>query len=89
MNNRIIEAAVRKQLGKEQGELTEADILSITALKLNRLELEDVSDLARFHNLVDLELQDNWLTDLSPLRSIIHLERLIVSNDPFLPEDEA
>ncbi|UVI27769.1 leucine-rich repeat domain-containing protein [Paenibacillus spongiae] len=87
MNNGIIEAEVRKQLGKETGELTDSDLLSITHLKLNNRELEEIGDLAKFHNLVDLELQDNWLTDLSPLRSLVRLERLFVSNDPFLPED--
>lgn len=86
--NSIIESEVRKQLGKESGELCEEDLLRVTELKLNNMGLEEISDLAKFHNLVNLELQDNWLTDLSPLRSLIQLERLIAGNDPFLPEDK-
>jgi internalin A len=84
--NPAIRQAVCEALGK--ADLSREDILSVTDLKLNGLELTDVSDLAQFDNLEKLELNDNLLTDLSPLSGLTRLRELRAGNDPFLPEEQ-
>jgi Leucine-rich repeat (LRR) protein len=86
--NETIEAEVRNLLGPGVGEITEGDILGITELALNGMELTDVSDLAAFENLVRLEIKDNHLTDLTPLSGLTKLEVLLAMSDPFLPADQ-
>ena len=44
--------------------LSREDILTVTELNLNNLELTDISDLSEFKNLIKLELNDNYLNDL-------------------------
>lgn len=86
IKNEAILSAVQEQLQKNN--ITEADILSITELNLSRKNLTDVSDLERFTNLVNLDIVENCLTDLSPLAGLKNLRRLAAGNDPFLSEED-
>ncbi len=86
IQNNIILQAVQEKLQKTN--ITEADILSITELNLSRKNLFDVSDLARFRNLVSLDLVENCLTDLSPLADLTGLRVLKAGNDPFLSDED-
>ncbi len=81
IQNEIILHTVQQQLQKTT--ITETDILSVTELNLSRKNLFDVSDLERFTNLVELDLVENCLTNLSPIAGLTNLRRLIAGNDPF------
>lgn len=86
IKNEIILHTVQDKLQKT--DITETDIISITELNLSRKNLTDVSDLERFTNLVNLDLVENCLTDLSPLAGLKNLRRLAAGNDPFLSEED-
>ena len=68
--------------------LSREDILTVTELNLNNLELTDISDLSEFKNLIKLELNDNYLNDLTPIAELIKLEELYAWNDPFKSDEE-
>lgn len=86
IKNEIILHTVQEKLQKN--DITEADILSVTELNLSRKNLTDVSDLERFTNLVNLDLVENCLTDLSPLSELKKLRVLKAGNDPFLSDED-
>lgn len=86
IKNEIILHTVQEKLQKT--DITEADILSITELNLSRKNLTDVSDLEWFTNLVNLDLVENCLTDLSPIAGLKKLRRLVAGNDPFLSDED-
>lgn len=86
IKNEIILHTVQEKLQKI--DITEADIFSVTELNLSRKNLTDVSDLERFINLVNLDLVENCLTDLSPITRLQNLRRLAAGNDPFLSEED-
>jgi len=71
-----IEAAIRKAAGKPTGELTQADLVKVTELDLNRKQLTDVSALAGLKNLKSLNLYGNPIADVSPLAGLTKLEEL-------------
>ncbi len=86
IKNAAINEAVCEKLQKSV--LTEADILAVTELDLQRMNLTDIDDLARFTNLESLNLIENCLTDLSPLSELVKLRVLKAGNDPFLSDED-
>jgi outer membrane protein assembly factor BamA len=54
-----IEAAIRAELGKPEGELTKADLEKVTRLNLHGNQLTDVKGLERLTQLKNLWLKDN------------------------------
>lgn len=68
LRNAVIDDEVKRHLGRDH--ITQADILSVTELKLDGKGLLDISDLAEFTHLEKLETRDNCLTDLSPLSGL-------------------
>lgn len=86
IQNETILHTVQEKLQKT--DITETDILAVTELNLSRMNLTDISDLERFTNLVNLDLVENCLIDLSPLAGLKNLRRLAAGNDPFLSEED-
>lgn len=72
----LVEAAIRRQLKKPEGELTKEDLEKVTLIDLPRRGLTDGSLLAGLTNLKELSLNDNRLTDVSPLEGLTKLETL-------------
>ena len=78
-NHVRIEAAIRGQLEKPSGDLTQADLDQVTALNLDNRWLTDVSVLAALTNLEVLSLKSNELTDVRALAGLAHLKKIDLS----------
>ena len=72
----IIEKAIRKELKKPIGELTEADLIKIKHLNLRGKELTDLRSLTGLSELEVLSLGDNKVEDLSALKHLSKLKEL-------------
>jgi hypothetical protein len=76
-NNVKIEAAIRKELKKPTGELTNADLEKVTELNLFFNQLTEVpKGLVKLNQLTVLNLNHNKLTDVSALANLTQLEYL-------------
>ena len=74
-----IEAAIRKELKKPNGELTKADLEKVTRFVLANNKLTDASGLAGLTQLKTLNLAGNKLTDVSDLGGLMQLSYLHLS----------
>ena len=74
-NDRTFENAFRKATGMN-GNITEADLLGVTSLKLDECSLTDISDVAKLKNLKVLYLRHNNIHDISAVRDLKGLEDL-------------
>ena len=77
----IVEAAVRKQLKKPEGELTPTDLLEVRVLHFHNTQITDegLKEVAKLTHLIELDLLgSNQLTDkgLKELSSLQRLETL-------------
>ena len=83
IDNPIVEKAIRKQIKKPTGELTEADLEKVAVLDLRYNELTDVSPLAGLTQLKELNLEETQLTDkqLNHLVGLTKLETLWLLNN--------
>ena len=77
--NRRLEQCVREQLFWE-GKIFLGDILSVTKLDLSHCGINDISELAAFKNLVELDLSFNTVQSLEPLTQLKKLKRLTLNN---------
>ena len=77
----VIEAAIRDQVGKMEGELTKEDLEKVTALYIKRRRLSSITGLERLGKLQVLGLNDNSLTDVSSLAGLADLEILYLHNN--------
>lgn len=70
----IIEQAIRREIGKPDGPITEGDRLGLTELHLSSTELVDLTALAELRDLQGLSLSGcTRVIDLTPLESLPHL----------------
>ena len=79
----IVEKAIREELKKPTGELTEADLEKVTRLNLgddNKLT-EVPKGLEKFTKLTSLNLDNNKLTDVKGLEKLTQLETLTLCNN--------
>jgi internalin A len=86
IKNATIQKVVQELLGKDI--ITQEDVLSIKELDLQKKDITDVSDLTQFVNLEKLILTENCLSDLSPIKDLVHSMELRAGNDPFLSDEE-
>jgi internalin A len=77
----IVEKAVREELKKPTGELTEADLEKVTYLKLDDNKLTSVKGLEKLTQLTKLNFRDNQLTDVTGLEKLTQLELLILGHN--------
>ncbi len=74
---KVIEAAIREQLDKPTGELTEADLKKVTKLDLSFQQLTDVpKGLEKLTQLTKLYLNSNQLSDVKGLENLTRLTYL-------------
>tara|TARA_B100000959_G_C14556650_1_gene449932 strand:+ start:32 stop:484 length:453 start_codon:yes stop_codon:yes gene_type:complete len=83
-----IEAAIRKELKKPNGELTKAAMEKVTRLGLGGAGITDLSPLVGLINLTALGLHGNQITDLSPLKGLVELRVLDLNYNPNLSKRE-
>ena len=77
----VIDAAIRNQVGKLEGELTKEDLEKVTALYIKRRRLSNITGLKRLRKLQVLGLNDNSLTDVRALAGLVDLEILYLHNN--------
>ena len=85
ITNPIVEKAIRKELNKQEGELTKADLEKVTRLELWNNQLTEVpKELEKLTKLTSLALNDNQLTDVKELEKLTQLELLFLTENPDL-----
>jgi len=86
-----IEAAIRKEIKKSAGKLTEADLEKVQELDLGNKGIAVATDLMPLAGLTKLEglyLGSNQITDLTPLSGLKELKGLHLSDNPNLTNSE-
>ena len=78
---KVIEAAIRKEIKKPTGELTNVDFEKITVLYLYHNKLTSFKVLEKLRQLKDLDLSVNQLTDVKGLEKLTQLTFLGLSNN--------
>jgi Leucine-rich repeat (LRR) protein len=75
------EALIRTTLSKPTGDITAAEMATITTLTGNGWNISDISGIEYCTNLVTLNLEDNQLVDLSDLIGLANLNWIGLSNN--------
>lgn len=70
-----------KLLQKNQGPILKKEVKHITALKMVKKSISDISGIEHFSSLTQLDLSGNWITDLTPLSGLKSLKKLIVRDN--------
>ena len=85
ISNPVVEKAIRGQISKPKGKLTEADLEKVTILDLRSDKLTDVTGLEKLTKLEELYLGDNQLTEVPKvLEKLTKLKELSLENNPAL-----
>ena len=73
----VVEKAVRKELEKPEGRITEADFEKITILYLGNTKTTDegLKEVAKLQKLTTLQLSNNQITDAG-LKELVKLQKL-------------
>ena len=84
ISNPVVEKAIRGQISKPKGKLTEADLEKVTILVLSSNKLTDVTGLEKLTKLEELYLGDNQLTNVKGLEKLTQLKGLNINDTPNL-----
>ncbi len=76
-----LEQAIRDNLGKPTGPITEGDLAGITILDANTLGIIDLTGLEYCTNATKLYIEENQISNLSPLSGLTHLTHISVHNN--------
>ncbi len=79
-----IEEAIRAEIEKPTGELTEADHEEVEKLDLQESQISDLSALVGLKELKRLDLFNNQISDASALRELTKLKVLLLRENPNL-----
>ena len=71
-----LEQAIRWELDKPTGDLTETDLASLVSLPADDIGISSLEGLQYCVNLTYLDLSGNYISDLSPLQGLAQLEYL-------------
>ena len=74
-----IEMAIRRQIKKPEGVLTNPNLKKVRELDLRRYELKNVHGLKKLTKLVSLHLGHNQVTDVTDLENLMYLSELSLS----------
>ena len=76
-----LRAVIEEALGKTQGAtITRAEMATLTSLDATNKRIQDLTGLEFATNLTWLHIQDNQITDISPLAGLTSLETLDISH---------
>lgn len=75
-----LEAAVRDKLGNRRAPIARTDLLHITHLDASGRDINRLEGIENLRQLVVLDLSDNRILDLSPLRTLYKLRELNLDN---------
>lgn len=79
-HDETLEWIVAQELNKNpEDSIRISDVSKITELHLDAEEIKDLSDLKYFYNLRVLELKTVSVDNLSPIKNLKHLEKLVLS----------
>ena len=73
-----LQAGIRSALNKPTGDITQADMETLTRLEVARKDIADLTGLQYAKNLRRLDLGYNQITDISCLSSLKKLETLLI-----------
>lgn len=71
-----IESAIREQLRKLTGDLTDADLQSIKSLRISNVKIESLRGIEKLVNLESLELTSTGIEDISYLKNLSKIKDL-------------
>lgn len=71
-----LENAVRKQIGKETGDLNQSDLDSVTKLVAVDQDIKDLSGIENLTNLKEIFLGGNPITNIDPLGKLTKLDNV-------------
>jgi Leucine-rich repeat (LRR) protein len=80
-NDTNLERVIRESLSKPTGDITNADLATITSLDGDDSRIVDITVLKYCTNLEWLYLSNNLISDLTPLSGLIELEGLYIDNN--------
>jgi internalin A len=83
-NDPQLDFAIKKQLNKESGVLTEKDLKTISNLDASGLSMTSLQGINLLENLVSLDISNNQITDLSPLQALNQLSILMASDNDLI-----
>ncbi|MCL0101007.1 leucine-rich repeat domain-containing protein, partial [Peptococcaceae bacterium] len=78
-NDLNLEKAVRDALNKPEGDITVADMLTLTELDASRREIGDLTGIEYATNLTYLDLGRNQVSDINALSNLVNLTELYLS----------
>ncbi len=76
-----LEAAIRKEINKPEGDIFISDVRYVKELILYNNQISDITPLSNFVNLEVLYLTKNLLSDISPLSNLTNLTTLSLSRN--------
>jgi hypothetical protein len=79
-----VEAAIRKELGKPQGDLHELELSMITSLNLNDQDIVSLDGIQACRNLRMLVAERNEIQDITPVLDLRQLDVLSLNNNPLM-----
>lgn len=74
--DRALESAVRAELGKPLGFLSQADLLDVTEVDASNLNVQTLDGIEGCRNLTVLDLRNNQVRSISPLENLVNLRVL-------------
>jgi len=80
-NDPSLNQAVKDQLNKQSGVITDRDLKSIKRLNASGYDIYDLGGIELLENLIELELDDNRLIELKPLEKLSDLQILKLKNN--------
>lgn len=76
-----LESAVRAELGKPLGFLSQADLLDVTEIDAAGLNIQTLDGIQGCRNLTVLDLRDNNVRSITPLQGLVNLRVLDLGNN--------
>lgn len=74
--DKALESAVRAELGKPLGFLSQADLLDVTEVDASGLNVQTLDGIEGCRNLTVLDLRNNQVRSITPLENLVNLRVL-------------
>ncbi len=73
-----LEAVIRVAIDKPSGRILDTDLLELTSLNACCSDIDDLTGLEYATNLEEIDLYENYISDLGPLAGLMNLTQLIL-----------